>query len=118
VLYDNGVGNHDLPDDEETSRAVRYVLDEATMQAEQVWEDDGEPFFSPVAGDVDRLPNGHLQVLDSTIVESVGFDGSQARIRELDPRAAPMQVWLLQPPVQQVIYRVTAHDRLVGLPAR
>jgi hypothetical protein len=117
LLYDNGVGNPDIADDVEYARAVRYVLDESKMTATQVWTDDAEPFLSPVAGDADRLPGGHLQILDSTVVAAPGDFGSMySRIRELDPTASPMAVWTLTPPGQHMAYRATAHDRLAGQP--
>lgn len=111
LLYDNGVGNPDLPDGEETSRAVIYEVDEDAMSARQAWQDDGEPFVAPVAGDADRLPGGNLLVLDSSIAALPNF---RSRLRELDPDGDPMQVWSIESKFGTFIYRAIAATRLVG----
>lgn len=113
LLYDNAVGNPDLPPEQEFSRAVRYALDEDAMTATLIWQDDAEPFSAPIAGDVDPLPGGHLLVLDSSILTGPVL---RARLRELDPDASPMMVWSLTTPIGQFAYRATAHARLPGMP--
>jgi hypothetical protein len=115
LLYDNGVGNPYVADDQEVSRAVRYAIDEATMEVTQVWEDDAQDFVAAIAGDADRMPDGRLQVLDSSIQDGPGQ--FHARIRELDPEASPMTVWSMVSPPSHFVYRATAHTRLVGQPA-
>lgn len=114
LLYDNGVGDPDLPPGSIESRAVRFELDEVAMTAKRVWVDDGEPIFVPFAGNADRLPGGRVLVTDSSITDMTGIS---ARLRELDPVAAPMLTWSLRTPAQTFAYRGTAHDRLVGEPA-
>jgi len=114
LLYDNGVGNPDPPPEGIRSRAVRFDLDDVAMTASVAWEDDEAQFVAPVAGDADRLPGGHLLVLDSSIVTP---EGIYARLRELDETASPNRLWSIVTPLNTFAYRATAHDRLPGMPA-
>ncbi len=116
MLYDNGVGNPSLPDDQERSRAVRYTIDEAMGVASEVWSDeDGVPAFnSMLAGDADRLTEDRIQVLDSFILSPEADFIPYARLRELSPQGDPTPLWTLQTSPGHFIYRSTAHDRLVG----
>ncbi|MCA9692765.1 MAG: aryl-sulfate sulfotransferase [Nannocystaceae bacterium] len=108
LVYDNGVGNPDIPDEEETSRAVGYAIDEEAMTARVAWVDDEPAFVSALGGDVERMPGGHLLVLDSLY-----FDGDiRPRLRELD--AAGARRWALHLPPGRFAYRATAWARLVG----
>ena len=67
LLFDNGnrraspfTGEVIVTADANESRAVEYTVDEATMMISQIWEwgmvQSGEALYSPIAGDVDRLP--------------------------------------------------------------
>ncbi|KIG17638.1 putative arylsulfate sulfotransferase [Enhygromyxa salina] len=116
LLYDNGIGDPALPIEQARSRAVRYVLDTASMTATQAWEDDAAPFLSTVAGDADRTSDGTMLALDSLIaVDPLDpLAGAYMRIRELDPSASPMQVWSLTGPVGRFAYRAVPINRLVG----
>jgi hypothetical protein len=114
VLYDNGVDNPYLDDELEVSRIVRYAIDETTMTATEVWEDQSEPFMSAIGGDVDRLPGGRLLALDSAVQTETGILG---RLRELDEATPAEAQWTLSTPIGFFVYRATAHDRLPGLTA-
>jgi hypothetical protein len=114
LLYDNGFHNPNVDDDKESSRAVRYAIDEAAMTAEQVWEDDAEAFLVPVAGDADRLPDGSLLVTDSSIGFLAGKTGSHARIREIDEATSATPRWTLTTDLGAFIYRCTSSSRLPG----
>jgi hypothetical protein len=121
LLYDNGIVTVETPPTGARSRAVRFEIDETAMTARLVWQDDEEPFFSPIAGDADRTPGGHLLVLDSTIVSNVNPENPlefdiHSRLRELDETASPMRVWSIVTPTNQFAYRATAHTRLPGMP--
>jgi len=122
LLYDNGVGNLMPPAEGIRSRAVRFEVDDVAMTASVVWEDDEAPFVSPVAGDADRMPGGHLLVLDSTIVTSMDPDDPtqieiETRLREVDESASPTRIWSIVTTTNQFAYRATAHARLPGMTA-
>jgi hypothetical protein len=116
LLYDNGVGNPNLPDDQEFSRAVRYALDVPGMEATLAWEDEAEDFTAVFAGDADRLPNGNILVTDS----SIGLlDGMlHARIREVNEASSATPVWSITTDLDRFIYRGLPIDRLPGEPTR
>ena len=116
LLYDNGAGNPDLPDAEERSRPVRYVLDEKSMTATQAWDETNETYMSLIAGDADRLENGNVLVLDSALPNEPGQPFSlniHSRLREVDP-ATNTWVWTLTTAPNRFVYRATAIDRLPG----
>jgi hypothetical protein len=116
LLYDNGIGDPALPIEQARSRVVRYELNLANMSAAGVWEDDAEPFLSTVAGDADQTSGANVLALDSLIAVDPQdpFAGAYMRLRELDPNAAPMQVWSLTGPAGTFAYRAVPIDRLVG----
>ncbi len=116
LLYDNGLSNPDVADSEEISRAAIYTLDTASMTARRVWEDDGAPHMSALAGDADRLPNGHILVLDSVIFSDKDGNPSEphSRLRELNPGRSPMEVWSIHSPAEKFAYRASAWQRLPG----
>jgi hypothetical protein len=118
LLYDNGIVNVGTPPEGLRSRAVRFELDEAAMTAMVAWEDDEAPFFSPIAGDADRTPGGHLLVLDSTITTAISKTEVEvySRLREVDETASPTRVWSIVTPTNRFAYRATAHARLPGMP--
>jgi hypothetical protein len=119
LLYDNAIVTVETPPEGVRSRAVRYEIDEEAMTATVAWQDDEEPFFAPIAGDADRMPGGHLLVLDSSIVENITRENPlgdiHSRLREVDPEASPTRVWSIITPKNQFAYRATAHDRLPGM---
>ncbi len=119
LLYDNGIVTVETPPEGVRSRAVRFELDEDAMTAAIAWQDDEEPFFAPIAGDADRMPGGHLLVLDSSIVDNVTKENPlgdiHSRLREVDPEGSPTRVWSIITPKNQFAYRATAHDRLPGM---
>jgi outer membrane protein assembly factor BamB len=115
LLYDNGIGNPNLPVTEIESRAVRYALDFDAMTATQVWDDRHEPRLCPGGGDADRTPAGNLLVLDTSVELVAHVAGNYSRLRELandDPQA----VWSLTTPTGSLVYRATASTRLPGEP--
>jgi hypothetical protein len=68
LIYDNG------SNERHWSRAVEYALDEASMQAEIVWEYPGDfaddRWYVMSCGDVDQLENGdRLLVADKRVLE-------------------------------------------------
>lgn len=113
LLYDNAVGNPAIDNQDAHSRAVRYALDFDTWTATLVWSDDDPAFVSPVAGDADRTPGGHILRLDSTWVDPI--EGTRSRIRELDPEASPNAVWTLYAPPGKFCYRAVPIERFVGV---
>ena len=112
LLYDNGVGNPNLDDALETSRAIRYDLDEGTMMATQVWEDAAEDFVAPIAGDADRLPDGSILVTDSSIDMNIGQ--IHARVREIDEETSDTPQWSFSTDIGTFIYRCVPSLRLPG----
>lgn len=116
LLYDNGLSNPDVADADEISRAARYELDFGAMTARRVWEDDGEPLMSALASDADRLPNGHILVLDSVMLTDINGTPTapHSRLRELDEQRSPMEIWSIRTPAEKFAYRATAWQRLVG----
>ena len=114
LLYDNGLGNPELPFPEETSRAVRYALDTDAMTATQVWEDGAEDFMTIIAGDADRLPDGSILVTDSAIDLHVAPQAIHARVREVDERTSDVPQWSFTTALGSFIYRCTASVRLPG----
>jgi hypothetical protein len=116
MLYDNAIGNDAVPEGEQRSRPVRYVLDESAMTATQAWDDVSEHYMSPIAGDVFRLDNGHVLVLDSALPldPTVPFNFQiYARIREVDPENNDW-VWTLRTDDNRFVYRCLSIDRLPG----
>lgn len=113
LLYDNGLGNPDVPFPMQTSRAVHYSIDTNTMEVTQEWEDSAEDFMSIIAGDADRLPDGSILVTDSAIDLHVSPQAIHARVREIDEDATDPQ-WTFTTELGNFIYRCIASDRLPG----
>jgi Arylsulfotransferase (ASST) len=114
LVYDNGLGNPDVEDSLETSRAVRYSIDTTFMTVTQEWEDEAEDFVAPIAGDADRLPDGSVLVTDSSIGLNLGPQAIYSRVREIDERTSDMPQWSFTTEVGTFIYRCTAPERLPG----
>lgn len=114
LLYDNGLGNPDLPNPQETSRAVRYSVDTGTMTVSQEWEDAAEDFVAPIAGDADRLPDGSILVTDSSIGLGMGPQAIYARVREIDERTSDTPQWSFTTELGTFVYRCIATERLPG----
>ncbi|MEB2310347.1 MAG: aryl-sulfate sulfotransferase [Sorangiineae bacterium] len=116
LVYDNGVGSPHRPVKESFARPLRLALDEAKQTARITWEDSTEKYYAPIAGDVRRLENGNILVLDSmiTMVPNV-FQATYARLRELEP-ATRRPVWQLDLPNRRFSYRCLATRRLPGEP--
>lgn len=115
LLYDNGLHDPGVPAEEESSRAVRYVLNEETMTVAQVWEDEEEPFMAPIAGDADRLEDGTYLVTDSSIDFTVGMP--YARIRKVDEATPAAPDWTLLTEVGTFVYRCLPVSVLPGVPS-
>jgi hypothetical protein len=113
LLYDNGVGNPALPDNQAHSRAVRYALDFDAMTATKVWADDDPPFISALAGDADRMSNGHVLRLDSMWTDAQQ-NAPTSRLHELDPERTPNLVWSLTLPPGRFSYRAVPISRWIG----
>jgi hypothetical protein len=118
LLYDNANGNPDVPLHQLHSRAVRYELDEVAMTARQVWDSRQDPpYLSPVAGDADRTPSGHVLMLDSSLQPDPSiFDlgKNYARIVEIPSEGEPTPLWSLTTKIGSFVYRATTIDRLPG----
>jgi hypothetical protein len=117
LLYDNGIGNPDLPLAEQRSRPVRYVLDEGLLTAFEAWQESEEAYMSAIAGDADRLHDGAVLVLDSAlpIDPTQPFDFQiYSRLREVDPVTNQWR-WTLLSEQNRFIYRCLAADRLPGV---
>lgn len=118
LLYDNAIGNPDVPYLESKSRAVRYTLDFDAMTATQVWDSlHGEPYVSPVAGDADRMPSGNVLVLDSALQPdptNYDFGKNYSRLVELPSEGDASPIWSLTTKIGSYVYRATAIDRLPG----
>lgn len=113
LLYDNGLGNPDLPFPMETSRATRWSIDTGAMAATLEWEDAAEDFMSIIAGDADRLPDGSVLVTDSAIDLHLGPQAIHARVREVDEDSAEVQ-WSFTTALGNFIYRCIPTERLPG----
>ncbi len=90
LVYDNG--NRRLGADGSPnffSRAVEYVLDPDAKTISQVWEyraeKDGTPLFAGFVGDVDRLANGNVLIVDGGLNGAEPFPELSARIVEVVP---------------------------------
>jgi hypothetical protein len=118
LLYDNAVGNPDVPYAELVSRAVRYALDFDAMTATQVWDSvHGEPVISSVGSDADRTPAGNVLVLDSALQpDPLAFDIGKnfARLVEHHYEGDTSPIWSLVTNPGCFVYRATAIDRLPG----
>ena len=114
LLYDNGIGNPYLDDDLEHSRAVRFVLDEDSMSATQVWEDAEEPFVAPIGGDTDRFDAGRVMITDSSRDMLEGE--MHARIRLIEEAQPAEARWTLTTEALSFVYRSTYTERLPGQP--
>lgn len=118
LLYDNAIGNPDVPDNEAVSRAVRYALDLDAMTATQVWDSvEGEAVVSAVAGDADRTPTGNVMVLDSSLQpDPAEFDIGQnySRLIERSSGDPASAIWSLTTNQGSFVYRATEIDRLPG----
>jgi hypothetical protein len=118
LLYDNALGNPDVPLLESESRAVRYALDFDAMTATQVWDSrEGPRYLSAVAGDADRTPSGNVLVLDSARQpDEANFDlgKNYARLVEVGYEGAADPIWTLTTKLGSFVYRATAVDRLPG----
>jgi hypothetical protein len=117
LLYDNGVGNPNLDDALETSRAVRYELDFGgglgPMTASEAWQDAAEDFMAPIAGDANRLDDGSIMVTDSSIGLADGR--GYARLRQVTERSDTRQ-WTLSTEIGTFAYRSVVSPRLPGWP--
>jgi hypothetical protein len=118
LLYDNAIGNPNVPYAEVESRAVRYVLDYDAMTATQVWDSrHGEPVIVPVAGDADRTPAGNVLVLDSSLQpDPLNFDVGKnySRLTEQRYDGDTTPIWSLTTKLGSFVYRATAIERLPG----
>ncbi|MEM9997784.1 MAG: aryl-sulfate sulfotransferase [Bacteroidota bacterium] len=85
-VFDNGFNRHFGAADPSPpwSRGVEYVIDEAAMTVQQVWEygrDRGAAYFSPIISDVDELPmTGHRLIMPGVVVTE---SGSYAHVTEV-----------------------------------
>jgi len=118
LLYDNAIGNPNVPYPEVESRAVRYVLDYDAMTATQVWDSrHGAPVIVPVAGDADRTPAGNVLVLDSSMQpDPLNFDVGKnySRLTEQRYEGDTTPIWSLTTKLGSFVYRATAIERLPG----
>lgn len=116
LLYDNGNANPNLAEEFWFSRAMQISLDETNMTARIEWEDDAEDFLSEAMGDADRMPGGHILVLDSALDLNISPTMIHSRVREVDPEApvGSQTVWSMTTAVGRFIYRALPTTRLVG----
>ena len=101
VLYDNGNERPPGWPEVKFSRGVAYRLDEALLEAEQIWSFRTE-YFTRSLGDNDRLPNGNYLVCAGGAAE----DGGPAQIIEVSGDEAAEVVWTLQID-DNTVYRAT-----------
>lgn len=103
LVYDNG--NRRLGPDGQPllySRAVEYVIDQDAGTASQVWEyraeKGGTPLFAAFVGDVDRLDNGNVLIVDGGLNGAEPFPELSARIVEVLPAdgSGGDMVWSLE----------------------
>jgi hypothetical protein len=96
MLLDNG-NNHDP----HVTRACRYAIDRTAKTAKLVWSYTHDPpLFSPFAGSVRALPNGHLQIAHA----------AQGLVTEIEPETKKV-VWEIEVP-GYVIYRALHQPKL------
>jgi len=113
LLYDNGIGNPNLPDTLERSRSVRYEIDEQMATATQVWEAVSD-YQSGIAGDADRLSNGNVLELHSAVPVNPGQGLPLfSHLQEIDQGSGD-EVWGLVFPQGHMVYRCIADSRLPG----
>ena len=123
LVYDNGnrrLGADGQPD--LYSRVVEYQLDPEAGTISQVWEHraekDGTPLFAAFVGDVDRLANGNVLIVDGGLNGGGEFPDLSARIVEVLPAdgSGGDEVWTLE--VQGgpgwVVYRAERLDSVYG----
>ncbi len=117
LLYDNAFQNPHLPAGERGAvRAIGLRLDETAMTATIVARTQDPPYVSPVAGDVDRLPDGHWLMLDSFILDPDDpAAGTRARIRAIAPETGDTS-WALVVGQARFSYRAMPSTRLPGEP--
>ncbi len=104
LLYDNG---NDRPGGD-SSRAVEYEIDPATMTATEVWQYDGPPaWYTPNWGDADRLDNGN------TLITAGARNGLlQSRVFEVTPGGTV--VWSVTMPPYYGVYRAERYATIDG----
>jgi hypothetical protein len=113
LLYDNGIENPNVPDELERSRSVRYEIDEAMGTATQVWEAVSD-YRSGIAGDADRLSNGNVLELHSSVPVNPGQALPMfSHMQEIHPESGD-EVWGLVGPVGYMVYRCIVDSRLPG----
>ncbi len=114
LVFDNGAGNPHLPPKDQRARPLRIKIDLQKKTADIVWQENNQKYYAPIAGDVDRLENGDIQVLDSMITLLPNtFQVSYARLREVDP-ATNKWVWKIDLPDGRFAYRCIHTHRLPG----
>lgn len=84
LLFDNGRGH---------SRAVEFAVDASHRRVRQIWEYQGEPYFSPLLGDARELPDHHVQITDGWHLGAKGH--VSARILEVTRSQKAEKVWEL-----------------------
>jgi outer membrane protein assembly factor BamB len=114
LLYDNANDNPDAPMEEWNSRPVRYSLDYGAMTTRQEWSHEAEAHVSPVAGDADVMPGGHVLVLDSTYGSSMDIFERTCRLQEIDPTTNEV-VWSMTGELADYSYRAVPSAVLPGM---
>lgn len=135
VLFDNGdyratPFEEPMPAEESYSRVVEYRIDEDAKTVEQTWEyrgEAGERFYSPLFGDVDRLPHtGNLLITDGGRVEDrrgqptndIPGDRQWARVFEITRTKPAKKVFELvvdEQPGSRVGWSIYRAERLPSL---
>lgn len=101
LIYDNGNlrASHET-DGPDSTRVVRYEIDDEAKTARTVWElpsvVNGEEVFATFVGDADLLDNGNVLITDGAVVGQVG--DVSAQILEVTPELPEggTPVWQLQ----------------------
>ncbi len=135
LLFDNGNekaspydGTQRTPDSENYSRAVKYAIDEDTMQVSQVWEYVPDPsLYSRAVGDADELAMtgnvlanfGFVSYVDGVSGPDLGKGDLHSRIIEVTQEADPKVVFDLEifgsaPDARVTNYRADRMESLYG----
>jgi arylsulfate sulfotransferase len=99
AIFDNGVNRH-FQGVGPYSRAVRYLIDEAAMTVQQVWdygEERGADMYSGIVSDVDVLPSGHVIWSPGAAANGEGPYGAVVELDAYDEIVFEARIWGTEP---------------------
>ncbi|MEM6928133.1 MAG: aryl-sulfate sulfotransferase, partial [Myxococcota bacterium] len=107
LLYDNGV---DRPGGDQ-SRVAEFRLDLQAGTATLLWQWTEDDWYTPIIGDADYLPGGHVLITKGVVRAFTPFRRQPSALIEVDP-ATDQVVWRLEPDDRPTpaIYRSQQYD--------